>query len=120
MKLTSLPQFARNANRLREIFFILSKYGLADGLARLDIDFANRLFKSQDGSRLTELTHENRIRLAITELGTTFIKFGQMLSTRSDLVGRTLAQELALLQTDAPADPPRVARSTVEAELGQP
>ena len=40
-----------------------------------------------DGERLGTLTQEARIRLALTELGTTFIKLGQMLSTRPDVVG---------------------------------
>src|SRR5262249_34560630 len=67
MKLTSIPQLARNANRLREILTILSKYGLADWISHLDWDFAKGLFKSSEGRRLGELTHETRIRLALTE-----------------------------------------------------
>src|SRR5262245_17357906 len=120
MKLTSIPQFARNANRLREIITILSRYGLADGISRLDLDFAKGLFKNAQGSGLAELTPETRIRLALTDLGTTFIKLGQMLSTRADLVGPSLAKELGQLQADAPADPPEVVRAILEAELGRP
>lgn len=120
MKLTAIPQFARNANRLREILTILSKYGLADWMSRLEIERFKELLKSRDGSALTQLSHEARIRLALTELGTTFIKFGQMLSTRADLIGPALACELSALQEGAPADPPAAARATVEAELGQP
>src|SRR5882724_8517464 len=120
MKLTSIPQLARNANRLREILTILSKYGLADWASRLEIDRVKDLFKSKDGTGLTERSHESRIRMALTELGTTYIKFGQMLSTRADLVGPELAKELSELQSGAPADSPAAARATVEAELGQP
>lgn len=120
MKLTSIPQLARNVNRLREVLTILSKYGLADWIARLDVEFMKGLFKSSEGSRLADLTRERRIRLAITELGPTFIKLGQLLSTRSDLIGPTLAAELSQLQTATPADPPDVVRATIEAELGQP
>ncbi len=120
MKLTSIPQLARNANRLREILTVLSKYGLADWVSRLDIERAKDLFKSRDGTGLAHQSHESRIRLALTELGTTYIKFGQMLSTRADLVGPELAKELSTLQEGAPADPPQAARATVEAELGQP
>src|SRR5438270_10600007 len=104
MKLTSIPQFARNANRLREIVTILSKYGLADWISRLDLDFAKGLFKGRDGAGLADLTRETRIRLALIDLGTTFIKLGQMLSTRPDLVGAKLANELSALQDNAPAD----------------
>lgn len=120
MKLSTLPQFARNANRLREIVTILSKYGLADWVSRLDFDLAKGLFKAKDGQGLADLSHEKRIRLVLTELGTTYIKFGQMLSTRADLVGPKLATELTELQSSAPADPPHVVRTTVVAELGQP
>ncbi len=120
MKLTAIPQLARNMNRVREIVLILSKYGLADWISRLDLDFAKGLFKSPEGKALGALSHQTRIRLALTELGTTFVKLGQMLSTRADLIGPELAEELALLQDSAPADPPEVVRTTSEAELGQP
>jgi ubiquinone biosynthesis protein len=122
MRLTQIPQLARNANRLREIITILSKYSLADWISRLDLDFARRMlpFKSKNGEPRPRLTHETRVRLALTELGTTFIKLGQMLSTRADLVGPALAKELSLLQTAAPADSPEVVHATIEAELGRP
>ena len=61
-----------------------------------------------------------RIRLAVTELGGTFIKFGQMLSTRPDLVGQDVARELTHLQSNTPADPPGVAERTIQEELGKP
>lgn len=121
MKLTSIPQLARNINRLREIITVLSKYSLADWISRLDLDFARRFYtKKADGTTLPELTHETRIRLALTELGPTWIKLGQVLSTRGDLVGPALAKELARLQSSTPADPFPAVRATVEAELGQP
>ena len=47
-----------------------------------------------------------RLRLALTEMGPTFIKLGQVLSTRADLVGPEIADELRKLQADTPADPP--------------
>src|SRR5439155_7245934 len=58
MKLTSLPQFARNANRVREIVTILSKHGLADGISRLDLEFARGFLKGRDGAGLVSLTLE--------------------------------------------------------------
>ena len=54
----------------------------------------------------------------MTELGTTWIKFGQMLSLRPDVVGEDVATELEKLQADVPADPPGVAQRRVESELG--
>ena len=60
------------------------------------------------------------IRLALTELGPTFIKLGQLLSTRPDVVGVQLADELAKLQSNVPADAPEKIRALVAEELGQP
>jgi ubiquinone biosynthesis protein len=120
MKITSIPQLARNVNRLREIALILSKYGLADWINRLDLDFAKGLFKSAEGRQIAAVSHEVRVRLVLTELGTTFIKLGQVLSTRADLLGQAQATELTRLQDDAPADSPATIRATLEAELGQP
>ena len=57
---------------------------------------------------------------ALTDLGTTFIKLGQVLSTRPDLVGQEVAHELSHLQSGTPADPPEVAVATVEKELARP
>ncbi|UCG13537.1 MAG: AarF/ABC1/UbiB kinase family protein [Deltaproteobacteria bacterium] len=119
MKLRSLPQFTRNARRFTEIVSILTKHGLANWIAESDPEFLKGLFKSSRGVRLSGLTHEARIRLAITELGPTFIKLGQILSTRADLVGSSLAKELSALQSDAPADTPDVVRTTLESELGK-
>jgi ubiquinone biosynthesis protein len=120
MKLTSIPQFARNANRMRQIGTILAKYGFADWVARLNLGFAKGLFREKDGQRLADLTHETRIRLVLTELGTTFIKLGQMLSTRPDLIGPELAKELTSLQDQARADSPEIIKHAIEKELGKP
>lgn len=120
MKITAIPQFYRNLRRGTEILSILSKYGLADWLAHLNIEFFKDQFKAPHGEALARLTRETRIRLALTELGPTFIKLGQLLSTRPDVVGVALADELKQLQTDVPADPPATIRAIVEADLGQP
>jgi len=120
MKISSIPHIYRNVNRLTEILSVFSKYGLADWLSRLNLEFAKGLLKSRDGEILAHHTRETRIRMALAELGPTFIKLGQLLSTRPDLVGRALADELRTLQSDAPADPPGRVRETVEKELGLP
>ena len=58
-----------------------------------------------------------RLALALQELGPSFIKFGQMLSTRPDLAGETIAEDLATLQDDLPPFAAALARQTVETEL---
>jgi ubiquinone biosynthesis protein len=120
MKLTAIPQLYRHVNRSWEIFSILSKYGLADWLSRFEFDFAKTVFRDRSGEGLGRLTRETRIRLALAELGPTFIKLGQILSTRADLVGVRLAEELEQLQTAVRHDPPVVVRATIARELGRP
>ncbi len=120
VKITAIPQIYRNVNRLREILSVFSKYGLADGISRLNLDFAKGLLKNRDGEALARHTRERRVRMALEELGPTFVKLGQILSTRPDLVGRSLAEELKQLQDQVPADPPEVVQQIVEDELGQP
>jgi ubiquinone biosynthesis protein len=120
MQLSVLTQLKRNARRLAEILAILSKYGLADWLGGLDYEWLQGRLLSFDGARLGKVSHETRIRLALTELGTTFIKLGQMLSTRADIVGPPLAEELSQLRSNTPPDPGKTIRATIQAELGKP
>jgi ubiquinone biosynthesis protein len=120
MRITSIPHIYRNVKRWTEILSVLSKYGLADWISRFKIDFFKDRLKGRDGEALARHTPEKRIRLALTELGPTFIKLGQLLSTRPDLAGVQLADELKQLQADVPADPPDLVCSLVEEELGQP
>jgi ubiquinone biosynthesis protein len=115
----SIPSIYRNVKRWTEILSVLSKYGLADWLAQTNIEFVKDRLKAPDGEVLARLTREARIRLTLSELGPTFIKLGQLLSTRPDVVGKELADELTQLQSDAPADPPDTIRKIVETELGE-
>src|SRR6185503_14960622 len=120
MKISSLPHIYRNVKRWTEIISVLSKYGLADWLAQTNIDFFKDRLSSRDGEVIARLTREARIRLTLTDLGPTFIKLGQLLSTRPDMVGRDLSDELTQLQAATPADSPECVRKSVESELGQP
>jgi len=61
-----------------------------------------------------------RLATALSELGPAFIKLGQMLSTRSDLLGEDIAADLSMLQDDLEPFPAAAARAAIEAELGQP
>ncbi|GIW98590.1 MAG: ABC transporter [Pirellulaceae bacterium] len=120
MKISSIPQLYRNLRRWQEILAVLRRYGLADWLSQLKYDFIRDWIKDEAGVPLASYSRETRIRMALTELGPTFIKLGQVLSLRPDLVGPTLAAELSRLQSKVPADPPDTVRQTVETELGQP
>ena len=61
-----------------------------------------------------------RIRRALEDLGPIYVKFGQILSTRRDLLPDDIALELAHLQDDVPPFPGSQARATIEAALGAP
>jgi ubiquinone biosynthesis protein len=66
------------------------------------------------------VTRGERLRLALEELGPIFVKFGQALSTRRDLLPEDIADELAKLQDRVPPFPSDVALATIEAALGGP
>jgi ubiquinone biosynthesis protein len=120
MDLTTLARGQRTAGRLAHIVAILCKYSLADWLKAVNVRPVRKFLTSFDGQPIAGLSTEVRIRMALTEMGTTFIKLGQILSTRPDLVGPALADELSSLQDDTPADPPDTARALIEAELHKP
>lgn len=118
--ITSVPQLYRNARRWTEIVSVMSKYGLADWLSRFNIDFLTDLLKTQAFEPQSQLTHNARIRMTLSELGPTFIKFGQLLSTRPDLIGHELAEELSKLQSDAPKAPFEAIKQIIEEEQQRP
>ena len=120
MDLLELTRYPEQARRLKEIVRILIHYRMADWFK--DLPFQNlRDMLAGSKSRVTRnLPLPERLRLALTEMGPTFIKLGQVLSTRVDLVGPEIADELRKLQADTPADPPEVVRRTIQDELGKP
>jgi ubiquinone biosynthesis protein len=69
---------------------------------------------------IASLPRGARLRLALAELGPIFVKFGQILSTRRDLLPLDIADELTLLQDQVPPFPGALARAAVEAALGGP
>lgn len=115
------PVFVRRRARLAQIVSVAHRYGLADWAARADgLGVTDRIARRLAEPELVGLSTGARLRGALTELGTTWIKFGQMLSLRADLVGDEIAAELERLHHEVPPDPPGVARALVEAELGRP
>jgi ubiquinone biosynthesis protein len=119
MKFGPLTRLERNTHRVGEILAVLAKYGLADWFKGWHVSWIQDRIQTFDGQHIPDLKLEERVRLAFTELGTTFIKLGQVLSTRPDLVGPELAMELAHLQTSTPADSPDTVRAALEAEFGR-
>src|SRR6056297_886264 len=118
MKITAIPQLYRNLRRWREILHVLRRYGLADWLSRFQRFPFRHAFKDRAGVPLTEYSREQRVRMALTELGPTFIKLGQILAGRPDLVGAELAEELKRLRANVPPEPIETVEATLAAELG--
>jgi len=115
---TDLPRIVRNTARFHEVVSVAMKYGIAPWLGGVRAEWVQRHLRTTDGQQISDLPEDVRIRMALTELGTTFIKLGQVLSTRADLIGPGLAAELSKLQSSTPADPPEKVIDLITSELG--
>ena len=111
------------ATRLAKILHIVGRYRLDEfvdaeqlaALPRFALGIAPwRLYRTPD------LPRGVRLRRAIEELGPVFIKFGQMLSTRRDLLPEDIADELAKLQDNVPPFPQEQSIAIIEPALGNP
>lgn len=107
-----------NLGRFREIISAFVKYGFADVITLLDLpgrNLADRILDVDD-----ETTIHERFRMALDELGPTFVKFGQILSLRADLLPGDLIEELQKLQDDAaPVDVESI-KAVIRENLEQP
>ena len=108
-----------NAVRAREIFTVFARHGFADFINQLDLPAAlGRRFSSEGRPRRSRW---ERIRLAAEELGPAWVKFGQLLSMRPDLIPHPLILELRKLQNDVPPVPFAGIRNVMTEELeGEP
>src|SRR5690606_6193874 len=79
-----------------------------------------RPFVPRASAEIATQSRGARLRLALQELGPIFVKFGQILSTRRDLVPPDIANELALLQDRVAPFDGQLARAIVEDSLGRP
>ena len=121
--LVSLGRTYRHWNRYREVAGILAKHGFGDVLHALRLDhYAQAALKTllPQSRAGRELSRPQRVRLAIEELGPTFVKAGQYLSTRPDVVEPEYLHELARLQDSVHPFPFDDARRIVEQELRRP
>lgn len=121
-KIETLGRTYRYVQRYRQILFVLSKYGfdnLVDGLMSFERQMENNLTRMFRGERdpIETLSRAERGRLVIEELGPTFIKMGQILSTRPDLLPSDFILELSKLQKQATPFPFTEAKKIIEAEL---
>ena len=111
--------------RYQQILGIILKYGFDNIIDAMNID---RYIESglqlipfvTPHEKVEKYTRSQRIRMAVEELGPTFIKMGQVLSSRPDLIPVNLLNELALLQNHVPAFEFDLVQSIIESEFGKP
>jgi ubiquinone biosynthesis protein len=119
----------RNAKRLEEIIMVLVRFGFSDWVgrlrlhriaARLDFWRRGKITPVPAGSPTGEALRWQRFRQALEELGPTFIKFGQIMANRADLLPPGLVAELEKLQDQVPPFSFEQVAVVIEGEFGQP
>lgn len=104
--------------RFNDIVAILVKHGFYEIVDRLELRGARSLRKTNPHQE--EKSVYIRIRSALEDLGPTFIKFGQIMSLRPDLLPREFLLELEKLQDDVPPDDSNDILAIIEQSLGRP
>jgi len=122
-RLESIGRTFHHLQRAREIAGVFLKYGYEDLLERLQLPSLlntplRRLHKPVPA--ISQLPQPERLRRALEELGPAFIKLGQMLASRSDVLPEEFVKELTKLQNQVPAIPFAEVRAIMEEELQEP
>lgn len=110
----------RHIGRYREIVNILSKHGLGQILDLLGLNIRFGAFRRKKEVEEPPITTAQRLRMVFEELGPTFIKLGQILSTRPDLLPPVYISQLELLQDRVPPVSFEEIKATIEDQMGQP
>lgn len=123
-RIRRVGQTYRNIKRYTEIVSILIKHGFGEIITRTKIDriinLGNRIMTKKGAKGIEKYSHWQRIRMAFEEMGPTFIKFGQIMSNRPDLIPPQLVLELEKLQSEVKPFPEHEAIKVIEEELQQP
>lgn len=113
----------RSVTRLRQILQVVARYGFGYLVDRIQLGHYLPLptrWKGGPGLEAEEPSLARRLADMLEELGPTFVKFGQMLSNRPDLLPPVFIQELRRLQDRVVPFDTALARATIEKELGAP
>ena len=113
----------RSIRRYLNIVRVLSSYGfdhVLEVIGLADVVARSRKLFDQKRPDIARLTAAERMRLALEELGPTFVKLGQLLSTRPDVVPHAFVVEFEKLQDSVPSFPFEEALSLIASELGAP
>lgn len=113
----------KNLNRIRNVIQVFLKYGFEDivvntPLRRL-VPRKKQLTWSRQDRSVFEYSRWERIRMVTEELGATFIKLGQLLSNRADILPLPLITELEKLQNEVPPFPTQQVKMIIEEEVGE-
>ncbi|HQA04038.1 MAG TPA: AarF/ABC1/UbiB kinase family protein [Thermodesulfovibrio thiophilus] len=124
MNIFRLRKTYRSAKRLQEIINVFIKHGFGQIIDQIHlgrfITLKKRLRSFGTWTYYKVPTVAERLRIAFEELGPTFIKLGQLLSSRPDLVSMSYAKEFKKLQDRVPTFPIEQVYQTIEEELGMP
>lgn len=124
MNIFRLRKTYRSAKRLQEIINVFIKHGFGQIIDQIHlgrfITLKKRLRSFGTWTYYKVPTVAERLRIAFEELGPTFIKLGQLLSSRPDLVSMIYAKEFKKLQDRVPTFPIEQVYQTIEEELGMP
>ena len=115
-----IGQAVKNAKRLRQIVGVFAKYGFTDILSRMPLGRFMPARVAAYAAVQSEIHTAERLRKAFEELGPTFVKLGQLLSTRPDLIPEQYIEELTKLQDSVKPLPFPIIQAQVEKELGKP
>jgi ubiquinone biosynthesis protein len=115
-----ITRAVKSAGRLRHIVAVLTRHGFGDVIERLGLGgyIPNRILNWVDAEKGRSLGE--RLRNAFEELGPTFVKLGQVLSMRPDLIPESVIDELVKLQDNVAPVSFDLIRAEVESELGAP
>lgn len=120
--LLNIPHTVKSVGRVREILMVLMKHGFGELIDQIGLrswlSAAGRVVTFRARRESTRRTIEERIRMVFEDLGPAFVKLGQVLATRPDLIPMSLITELRKLQDDVPPFPMEAVRALVQGELG--
>ena len=127
MKLSDLRQNPigqawQDVGRFREIMMVLISHGFGEIVSRMNLQdsIISRMLSSKEAQAEQELSMPERIKEVMQELGPTFIKLGQILSTRPDLIPESYIEEFKHLQSAASPLPFEVIKKQIEESLEKP
>ena len=122
--MAKIKETYKNIKRSREIVKVLVKHGLGYvfDMPQMEkyLELGNKFFPKKAEVKPEKHTFEERVRLALEELGPTFIKLGQVLSTHPDLISPELIKELSKLQDRIGTLPSEIIKKQIERELKKP